>query len=219
MNSSHPTADPLDRERGVAPWGLGAIGCARHIEELLVRRGWTSLQWSPGGHQRISIVRRLDRPDWQRLTMSEFDLASAVAVGFGVKQAAAELGLDWATARTKMSRALHKLGLRACAQMPVLWYGFSGAVSSTHAPDGTELLVFESRLEGHAFAIPLTSAERDVLEAVLMGLDNHQIARKRNATVRTVANQLATLFKKFSASSKAELAAKALRLHSSCEHP
>jgi DNA-binding CsgD family transcriptional regulator len=203
----------------------GSPLCSPHVasqrfqrhKELLVRRGWKSLQWCAGARQSISIVRTSDGQDRRRLTNNEFDLATTVAVGFGLKQSAAELGLGWATARTTISRALRKLGLRSCAQVPAFWYGLSGAVSFSRAGDGTELLVFESRLDVTALAVPLTSAERDVLQAALLGLNSQQIARNRSASVRTVAKQLATLFQKFSVSSKAELASKALLLHSSCD--
>jgi DNA-binding NarL/FixJ family response regulator len=146
------------------------------------------------------------------LTSGEFELASTVAVGFAVKQIAAESGLEWATARTMLYRALRKLGLRSCAQLPAFWHGLSGPVSSSRTADGGELVVFESRLDGQAHAMPLTSAEREVLQAVLLGYKSKQIALQRNTSVRTVANQLATLFQKFGASSKAELAGKALLL-------
>lgn len=184
-------------------------------EELLSLRGWNSICWSAAADQRISIVRPLDATAARRLTSNEFDLACAVAVGIGVKQAAAELGLEWATGRTTLSRALHKLGLQSCAQLPLFWHGLSGTVCRSPADETTELLVFVSRLDRHALPVRLTSAESDVLRAVLVGLNNQQIARHRITSVRTVANQLATLFQKFGASSKGELAAKALLLHSS----
>jgi DNA-binding NarL/FixJ family response regulator len=193
------------------------LSMSAESEDLLVRRGWKALQWSAGARQRITIVRTVDGHHDQRLRRNEFDLARAAAAGQGVKQAAAELDIEWATARTTISRALTKLGLRSCAQLPAFWYGLSGAVSCSPMGDGTELLVFESRLDDLALTIPMTNAERDVLQAVLMGLDNQQIARRRSASVRTVANQLAILFQKFSVSSKGELASKALLLHSSCE--
>jgi DNA-binding NarL/FixJ family response regulator len=153
-----------------------------------------------------------DGSNHRHLTSSEFELASLVALGFAVKQIAADLGLGWATARTTINRALRKLGLCNSAQLPAFWHGLSGTASRSRRHDGSELLVFESRLDDCAPAIPLTSAERDVLQAVLWGYDNQQIAQQRHTSMRTVANQVATLFQKFGASSKAELAAKALRL-------
>jgi DNA-binding NarL/FixJ family response regulator len=181
-------------------------------EELLVLGGWKWLEWSAGVRQCVTIVRAPGGAEHRYLTATEFELASAVAVGVTVKRAAADSNIEWATARTALNRALRKLGLRSCAHLPVFWHGLCGTAAHSRMSDGSELLVFESRLDGHPPGISLTSAERDVLQAVLLGRDNQQIARQRHTSVRTVANQLATLFQKFGASSKAELAARALSL-------
>jgi DNA-binding CsgD family transcriptional regulator len=54
----------------------------------------------------------------------------------------------------------------------------------------------------------LTPAEREVVELVLAGSSNQQIADARGASYRTVANQLASIFKKVGVSSRVELVAK-----------
>lgn len=197
---------------------IGPRSSPHEYEDLLVLRGWKWLYRMTDVHQSIWMLRMVETNGPRRLTRNEFTLASMVAMGFAVKQAAAELNLEWATARTAIRRALHKLGLRSCAQLPAFWHGLSGVVEASRADDGTELLVFESRLDGHALWVPMTSAERHVLEAVLIGRDNQQIARQRNTSARTVANQLAMLFRKFGVSSKGELAARALLLDASRDH-
>jgi DNA-binding NarL/FixJ family response regulator len=193
------------------------VGSSWH-QTLLVLRGWTSLRWSAGEHQRISLLRRLDANGPYGLTTNEFELVRAVAGGCAVKQAASDLGLRWGAARAAASRALQKLGLRTCAQLPAFWHGLSGAVSASRAGDGTELLVFESRLAGHSLLPGMTFAEREVLHAVLLGHDHQQIAIQRRTSPRTVANQLASLFRKFGVSSKAELAARALAADAARAH-
>lgn len=221
MRSIHDDQDVQARpERSAAPGGAAprarligrpSLGFSQH-QELFVLGGWRRIEWSAGVRQCVTIVRTSDRSDHRYLTGTEFELASAVALGAAVKQAAADLNLEWATARTALNRALRKLGLRSCAQLPAFWHGLCGTASRSRAADGSELLVFKTRLDGAPRGISLTSAERDVLQAVLVGCDNQQIARQRDTSVRTVANQLATLFQKFGVSSKAELAAKALSL-------
>lgn len=57
----------------------------------------------------------------------------------------------------------------------------------------------------------LTEAERGVLALLLEGLSNAEIAKRRKTSVRTVANQVASLFKKHGVSSRSELAAKIAR--------
>jgi DNA-binding NarL/FixJ family response regulator len=51
----------------------------------------------------------------------------------------------------------------------------------------------------------LTSAEKDVANDLLAGLPNHAIGRKRGSSVRTVVNQVASIFKKVGAHSRLEL--------------
>jgi DNA-binding CsgD family transcriptional regulator len=58
-------------------------------------------------------------------------------------------------------------------------------------------------------AAALSPAERDVLELVISGGSNRDIARARGTSERTVANQLAGLFRKLGVRSRSELAAHA----------
>lgn len=53
----------------------------------------------------------------------------------------------------------------------------------------------------------LTEAERKVLKLVLEGHSNAHIARVRGTATRTVANQIASLFRKHDVHSRAELVA------------
>lgn len=54
----------------------------------------------------------------------------------------------------------------------------------------------------------LTPAEREVMALLLAGKSNGEIARQRKTAVRTVANQVASLFRKFGVGSRAALAAR-----------
>lgn len=53
----------------------------------------------------------------------------------------------------------------------------------------------------------LTSAERSVLAGIFAGKANADIARDRGVALRTVANQVASLFRKLEVTSRAELVA------------
>jgi DNA-binding NarL/FixJ family response regulator len=55
----------------------------------------------------------------------------------------------------------------------------------------------------------LTPAERAVATLLLEGASNAEIAHKRNTSVRTVANQVAAIFRKAQVGSRVELAARA----------
>jgi DNA-binding CsgD family transcriptional regulator len=51
----------------------------------------------------------------------------------------------------------------------------------------------------------LTDAEREVLALVTRGASNDEIARARQVSIRTIANQVASLLRKLDASSRFEL--------------
>jgi DNA-binding NarL/FixJ family response regulator len=57
----------------------------------------------------------------------------------------------------------------------------------------------------HAKRHGLTSAELDVLRLTLAGLNNVEIARSRKTVMRTVANQVAAIFRKLSVHSRMDL--------------
>ncbi|MCZ7680271.1 MAG: helix-turn-helix transcriptional regulator [Sandaracinaceae bacterium] len=56
----------------------------------------------------------------------------------------------------------------------------------------------------------LTDAEREVCRMILLGRSNAQIATARHTAPRTVANQVASIFKKLGVASRAELLARLL---------
>ncbi|MBL8911281.1 MAG: response regulator transcription factor [Archangium sp.] len=53
----------------------------------------------------------------------------------------------------------------------------------------------------------LTASEADVMTLLLEGLSNKEIAKKRGRAVRTIANQIASLFRKLGVNSRSELMA------------
>ena len=71
---------------------------------------------------------------------------------------------------------------------------------------GEELLVLRVPLKRVALHESLSDAERDVAALALAGLSNSEIGRRRGTSGRTVANQMATIFRKLGVSSRTELA-------------
>ena len=63
----------------------------------------------------------------------------------------------------------------------------------------------------------LTEAERDIVDRVLEGHSNAEIARARGTSARTVANQLAGVFRKLGVQSRSELARLCARLRAGAE--
>jgi DNA-binding NarL/FixJ family response regulator len=62
-----------------------------------------------------------------------------------------------------------------------------------------------ARVSGHGYG-ELTAAEREVAEDAAGGLSNAAIAKKRGRSARTIANQLASVYRKLGVASRAELA-------------
>lgn len=71
---------------------------------------------------------------------------------------------------------------------------------------GDELAIVSVPLAQAVLPASLTEAERRVAVAVLAGRSNAAIARDRGTSVRTVANQVASVLRKCGVSSRRELA-------------
>jgi DNA-binding NarL/FixJ family response regulator len=69
---------------------------------------------------------------------------------------------------------------------------------------GEDVAVMSYPLPPPAFPASFSTAERIVAHALLRGLSNSEIARARKTSVRTVANQVASLFHKLGVRSRAE---------------
>lgn len=74
--------------------------------------------------------------------------------------------------------------------------------------DDLVFTVFEWSSHDPMPAADLTGAERDVLRMIVAGQSNAAIARQRRRSVRTVANQIASIFRKLGVGSRAELIAR-----------
>jgi len=73
---------------------------------------------------------------------------------------------------------------------------------------GEEVVVMTYPLRDDDAAEQLTSAEREIVRALLSGKSNAEIARERGSAERTVANQVASAYRKLAVRSRAELAAR-----------
>jgi DNA-binding NarL/FixJ family response regulator len=69
---------------------------------------------------------------------------------------------------------------------------------------GEEVVVFSLPLERPALPLSLSAAERAVAVGLLEGLSNAEIAVARHTAKRTVANQVAALFRKLRVRSRSE---------------
>ena len=72
---------------------------------------------------------------------------------------------------------------------------------------GEEILILSVPLPALRYPEGTTSAEHEIIDAVLEGLTVKEIAERRNASLRTVTTQLGTIFRKAEVNSQAELIA------------
>jgi DNA-binding CsgD family transcriptional regulator len=129
---------------------------------------------------------------WDRLSGRERAVVEGVAAGKTNREIAGALGIAISTVAGHLRAARRKLDGVRRIDLVRAWAAAKRAVegASSSAP----------RLPD------LTAAERDVLRAVLAGKGNAEIAARRGTAVRTVANQVARIFRKSGVRSRAELA-------------
>jgi DNA-binding NarL/FixJ family response regulator len=72
---------------------------------------------------------------------------------------------------------------------------------------GEDILVLSVPLPKLRYPAGTTSAEREIIDAVLKGLTVKEIAEQRDAALRTVTTQLGAIFRKAGVNSQAELIA------------
>lgn len=163
------------------------------------------------------------------LSAREHAIAHLVAVGSPNKFIAYSLGLAISTIATHLAAAKRKLGVTSRLELISLLTAFrptrertSSADAVVRRPlmsssDGT-VHVLEPELAGTSYiaislaserrlADPLSPVEREIVNDVLAGLSNLEIATKRERSARTIANQLASIFRKLGVGSRFELTA------------
>ena len=72
---------------------------------------------------------------------------------------------------------------------------------------GEQLVVLSYPIRATSSLRGLSGAEKEIVAGVLAGLSNASIARRRGTATRTVANQLAALYRKLGVGSRRELVA------------
>ena len=193
------------------------------VHEVDGETAWTALwtgQWKVVAHEAMShhhaIVCEpvLGRPiAGPLLTVAEVGLAVRFARGVPLKAMAADDGRPTAAMRKLLATVKRKLMIQNDAQLVVL---FGGADQDRIAtPPGLRATIagFGSgeRLRLHyrwpASRLPptLSNAERTVVLDLVDGISRDAIAQARGTSPRTVANQMASIFRKLRVGSRVEL--------------
>lgn len=164
------------------------------------------------------------------LTPREHVVAHMVAMGRPNKLIAYSIGLATSTISYHLATAMKKVGVVSRLELVTLLTALrpTGVQSCVVAPplpsqasNSSEPLVdvYEQEINstsyfvisvaaGPRLADALSPAEREVAQDVLAGLANVEIASKRERSARTIANQLASIFRKLGVGSRFELTAR-----------
>lgn len=177
--------------------------------EALVAGRWSLVDRFDSDGRRFVVAVRNDpaQPDPRGLTEREHQVARFVGLGHASKQIAYTLGLSTASVTTHASRAAAKLGLRNRAELAA-FFSLRGARAKLVevALAGERFLIGASAALDERRLALLTPSEREVAALLIAGSSNADIALRRSASERTVANQARAIYRKLGVGSRVELA-------------
>lgn len=200
---------------------------AATIWEAMVAGVWSLVeQFDSQGH-RCFIARR-NAHAAPALSDRERQIVARASLGHSNKHIAYELGLCSSTVASQLTSAARKLGV---SSREVLVHAFAvlggagaeraelghGSAPPVERRDGAAVVrVARFDHDGHDYAViritiapklppSLTAAEAEVATLVVEGLSNAAIAGRRNTSVRTVANQLRSIYSKLAVGSRRQL--------------
>ena len=140
------------------------------------------------------------------LSVREEQLVRGAALGHSNKYLAYEFDISPSRVCTALKCARHKLGVRS--RLELFQLALSERAELVASLETCDYLTFACDLpKGNALA-SLTEGELLVFQGILAELSNAEIAAGRGTSPRTVANQIASIFRKLSANSRSELVAK-----------
>jgi DNA-binding NarL/FixJ family response regulator len=158
----------------------------RHRNELDAIDLWTALvdgrfslvERSQGGRRSYWLIENpSERVPLRAPTPGEVEVIAQAARGLSARLIAYSLGISESTVSSRLANAASEVGTGTRTELVRI----------------AALLARDPRA---GFALELTNAERSVLDLVARGLSNREIAHIRNRSVRTIANQVASLLSK-----------------------
>lgn len=197
---------------------------ASEIWEAIVAGAWSLVEHFDADGHRCFLARRNSHAA-PALSERELQIALRASLGHSNKHIAYELGLCSSTVAAQLTSAARRLGV---ASREVLLHAFAvlgrdsveraGLAAHLIADRRSDLAIRVARFDHDGFdyaviriaiapSLPasLTTAEAEVAALVVEGLSNAAIAKRRNTSVRTVANQLRSVYSKLSIGSRRQL--------------
>ncbi|MFT3924465.1 MAG: LuxR C-terminal-related transcriptional regulator [Myxococcales bacterium] len=148
--------------------------------------------------------------DPRGLTPQERDVAALAALGNLNKEIAGDLGVSMSSVATALASVLTKFGLNSRSELPLFWRDLTGDAWRICDEHGRLLVMTSSAARNDAHQLSaelLTTSELCVAIHIAEGHTYRQIAQVRGVAERTVANQLASIYRKLRVGSRTELAA------------
>lgn len=181
--------------------------------EALISGRWSLVDRFDSDGRRYVVAVKNDpaQPDPRGLTVRERQIAEYVGLGRTSKEIAYTLGLSEAAITNCTARTQVKLGLGSRVELAAFF-----------APNGIRRKLAERTVGGvrwlfgsHPLADApvlsrLSQAEREIVGLMIGGSTNADIAERRAASERTVANQVQSVFHKLNVHSRGELVARLL---------
>ncbi|MCA1957046.1 MAG: LuxR C-terminal-related transcriptional regulator [Nitrospira sp.] len=193
LRTSRARSDP---DQALASW------------EGLVQGRWSLVDhFDSDGRRFVLAVKNDPRfPDPRGLTLRERQISEFIGQGHSCKEISYMVGISPSAVTNCTTRAVRKLGLSSLTELAA-FFSPSGprATLAESVVHGDTLLIGVYPLVRSDHMAKLTDAERAVLAAMLAGSTNRDIARRRNCSEHTVANQVQAIFRKVGARSRSEL--------------
>jgi DNA-binding CsgD family transcriptional regulator len=200
--------------------------CAREhtgmnvIWERLTAGSWRVVDHFTTEARLYLVVREQQRP----VSPPEADLLLRTLLGERQKTVAIDLDLSPSTLTTRLGSSLIKMGfLPKPARVPILLVATAAAahgyaklcdarLTRLPAASGEVVVLSTARFDTH-LRLFLSPTEWLVSSLVVDGLSHREIAEKRGCAVRTVANQVSSIFRKLGISGRPELLLHAVTRH------
>ncbi|HKO48194.1 MAG TPA: LuxR C-terminal-related transcriptional regulator [Polyangiaceae bacterium] len=213
-------------------WALGqewatsppvqTIDLAQCWHELASGRRQVAASAASDNHYFLLLTRAVKPSRVRRgIRTRNFRVLSQVLLTPSRKQLAAELGLSASSIAALSKQCLESLGLSCtpCTAPPLLIIAAGAACAQaagvtgerlTLAPHSPHLELIRTPRPELKFAAAFSRAEFDVAQRLLDGSSYAEIARSRQTSARTIANQVASVFQRVGVSNRNELAQRLL---------